>query len=141
MQNPKAKGNLYEKEWAEFIKDIDPTATRNYGSGSGVAKSDVHNSLGYEFECKRVEKLNIFKAIQEAERHSSQAHSIPAVVFRRNHMDTSYVAIPDWHFKELVRKAREPKTMEKLGLREQKWAINNLITSAKKVLKYLDQEG
>ena len=24
----KKKGNLYEKEWAEFIKDIDPTKTR-----------------------------------------------------------------------------------------------------------------
>lgn len=47
MQNPKAKGNKFEKEWAESIKDIDPTAQRNYGSGAGIAKSDVHNSLGY----------------------------------------------------------------------------------------------
>ena len=138
MQNPKAKGNLYEKEWAECIRELDPTAQRNYGSGSGVAKSDVHNSLGYEFECKRVEKLNTFKAIEESERHSSQAHSIPAVVFRRNRMEGSYVAIPDWHFKELVRKAREPKTIEKLDLREQKWAVQQLINSAKKVLKYLE---
>lgn len=141
MQNPKAKGNLYEKEWATYIQDIDPTASRNYGSGAGVAKSDVHNSLGYEFECKRVEKLNIFKAIEQAERHSEQAHSIPAIVFRRNRMVQSYVAIPDWHFKDLVRKAREPKTLVTMDLREQKWAVNNLITAAKKVLKYLDQQA
>ncbi len=140
MQNPKAKGNLYEKEWAECIKEIDPTAQRNYGSGAGVAKSDVHNSLGYEFECKRVERLNIFNAIEEAERHASQAHSIPAVVFRRNRMVGSYVAIPDWHFKELVKKAREPKTLVTMDLREQKWAVQNLINSAKKVLKYLDKQ-
>jgi hypothetical protein len=53
-------------------------------------------------------------------------------------MEGSYVAIPDWHFKELVRKAREPKTIEKLDLREQKWAVQQLINSAKKVLKYLE---
>lgn len=140
MQNPKAKGNAYEKEWAEYIKDIDPTASRNYGSGSGVAKSDIHNSLGYEFEAKRVERLNIYNAILEAERHASQAHTIPAVVFRRNRMEGSYVAIPDWHFKELVKKSKEPKTLMTMDLREQKWAVQNLINSAKKVLKYLEKE-
>ena len=79
MQNPKKKGNRAEKDWAQRLRHagIDPGASRNYGSGSGLAKSDVHNSLGYEFEVKHVERLNIWDAIAEAEEHAHQAHTIP----------------------------------------------------------------
>ena len=135
--NPKAKGNHYEKEWAEFIKEIDSSAQRNYGSGAGVAKSDVHNGLGYEFECKRVERLNIYGAIAEAERHAAAAHSIPAIVFRRNRMESSYVAIPDWHFRDLVRKSKEPKTATTEN-RALQWKIKQSIQALKMLLKELE---
>lgn len=109
IQNAKAKGNKFEKEIAYRIREIDTTASRNYGSGSGQAKSDVHNALGYELECKHVERINIWNAIQEAERHAEQAHSIPTVIFKRNRTPEPYVAIPLWHFIELVKRSREPK--------------------------------
>jgi len=137
MKNPKAKGNLYEKEWATQIRVIDSQSARNYGSGAGAAKSDVHNSLGYEFECKRVEKLNIFKAIEQAEGHAAQAHTIPAVVFRRNRMSSSYVAIPDWHFIDLVKKSKEPKTAKTDNQRLQ-WLIRTAVGALKRLLKELE---
>ena len=137
MKNPKQKGNKFEKDWAEYIKDIDSTASRNYGSGAGLAKSDVHNSLGYEFECKHVESLNIWKAIEEAERHAEQAHTTPAIVFRRNRMPEPYVAIPAWHWKELYKKSKEPKTDN--PDRELSYLFQSLVTNAKKIIKKLEK--
>lgn len=109
--NARIKGNKFEEEWSEYIQDIDPDASRNRGSGAGVAKSDVHNSLGYEFECCHSQKINIWKKIEEAERHASEAHTIPAVVFKADRILEPYIAIPAWHFKELVKKFKQPKSI------------------------------
>lgn len=56
----------------------------------------------YSFECKNVEKLNIWKAINQA-RDNSGDH-IPAVVFTKNREET-FIAVPFEHFLELIRHA------------------------------------
>lgn len=137
MENPKAKGNRFEKEWAEYLRneDVDATASRNYGSGNGLKKSDVHNSINYNFECKRVERLNIYKAIDQSVQDAGKTHSTPVVVFKRNREPNAWVTIPDYHFAELVKKAREPKLLKTDSQRQQ-----YLLRQAKRVLHDLLKE-
>ena len=54
----------------------------------------------YSFECKNVEKLNIWSALKQAEENTKVGLQ-PAVVFRRNHSD-AYVAIKLEHFLTLI---------------------------------------
>lgn len=130
----KQKGNAFEREVAaEFRLQLGGFAARNAGSGSGIAKSDVHNDLGLNLECKRVERLNIFKAIFQSERDAEKAHSKPTVVFRANRMEEPYIAIRLSHFFELFKAAREPKTFKtdnqrlQYLLRQARTMLNNLL--------------
>lgn len=133
--NAKQKGNKGEKEWAECLRQsgLDSAAGRNYSSGNNTQKSDVHNSLNYNFEVKRVEKLNIFKAIDQTEKDCAMTHAKPAVVFRRNN-DDWWIALP-WHdWAQLEKRAREPKTA-KTENRELQWALVSLRNALSKVQK------
>ena len=134
MKNGKHKGNQFEREIAaEFRLQLGEFAARNSGSGAGISKSDIHNSLGLNLECKRVERLNIFKAIAQSHRDSELAHSRPTVVFRANRMSEPYIAIQLSYFFELIRTSKEPKTFksdnQKLQylLRQTRQILNQLL--------------
>ena len=134
MTNGKQKGNQFEREIAEeFRRNLGEFAARNSGSGAGISKSDIHNNFNLNLECKRVERLNIFKAITQSERDANFAHSRPTVVFRANRMPEPYIAIELSHFFELIRKSREPKTFKtdnqrlKYLLRQAKEILNRLL--------------
>ena len=56
---------------------------------------------GLHWECKKVEKLNIWNALAQSERDAGE-DEIPAVVFARNRSN-DYVAIPFEAFMQMWR--------------------------------------
>ena len=70
-------------------------------SGEDIVLSPAaRKKIPYSIECKNVEKLNIWSALQQAEDNAN--NMTPAVIFKRNHSNT-YVTIPFDHFMELIK--------------------------------------
>jgi hypothetical protein len=138
--NAKKKGNAGENRFAKWLafKGID-NVKRNQGSGAGIAKSDIHNSLGINFEIKTVKALNLKRAFGQSERDSVMSHTKPYVVVHFDGMpeDTWIVCMSSDDWIDLFRAAQEPKTPQNANS-EARWAIKSLINVAKKVLKLLE---
>ena len=93
--NPRNKGNKGERDWRDVLNhkfgvnyartplsgglDIRGDIRRKYGSPKSIADE-------FHWEVKRVEKLNIHRALQQSIR-DSRPPLIPCVVFRRNNED------------------------------------------------------
>lgn len=135
QKSARAKGKNFEKEWSEILRSnhLDLEAERNPSSGAGFTKGDVYSSLPYHFECKKVEKLNIWKAIEQAERDSSLSNKIPCVVISRNFLKEPWVVLPssEWIKLESYRKASNLKEYS----HQLKWKIANAIKILKELLK------
>jgi hypothetical protein len=58
----------------------------------GVDIKDVSGKLPVAIECKNVERLDIYKALEQAEANASDV-GVPCVVFKRNGTET-YAALP-----------------------------------------------
>ena len=83
--NSKAKGSAGERELCMWLTAHGYPARRNeqrYTGGKGNPDVSVEGLEGYHFEVKRVERLNVPAAMQQAERDADGR--IPAVVHRRN---------------------------------------------------------
>lgn len=83
--NSKAKGSAGEREFAAFLTSQGFPAHRNEqrflgGHDNPDVTADALND--YHFEVKRVERLNIGAAMEQAERDA--AGRVPVVVHRRN---------------------------------------------------------
>lgn len=87
MINSRTKGKVGELEVMAMLRQYWPDACRNLDQcrESEVldSKSDALNTTGVHFQIKRVERLNIWEALRQAQ--SEAAHfDIPVVAFRRN---------------------------------------------------------
>lgn len=81
--NSKTKGKVGEREWAEFLRSFGFEARRGVQySGNPEAPDVVCNDLPFHWEVKRVEKLNIDQAMDQAKRDCG--NSIPVVSHRKN---------------------------------------------------------
>ena len=82
--NSKQKGKRGELEWASFCREqgYDCRRTAQYCGRTGDA-SDVVGLPGIHQEVKRVERLNISEAIQQAKRDAAPG-KMPVVAHRRN---------------------------------------------------------
>lgn len=83
--NSKQKGDKGEREWARFCRDhgFDCRRTAQYCGKTGDA-SDVVGLDGIHQEVKRVERLNIHEAMEQAIRDSETTENIPIVAHRKN---------------------------------------------------------
>lgn len=85
--NSKQKGKRGELEWSHFCKEqgFDTRRTAQYCGNTGDA-SDVVGLPGIHQEVKRVEKLNVQEAIEQAIRDSNAEgkENIPIVAHRRD---------------------------------------------------------
>lgn len=93
--NVRNKGNRGERAWRDVINSIFHVQfARTPLSGGLDLKGDLLKKYGspksiadeFHWEVKRVEKLNIHRALQQAIR-DSRPPLIPCVVFRRNNED------------------------------------------------------
>lgn len=110
MTNGKAKGSAGERELANKLKEHGFSArrTQQFCGAAGDADITCQELSSYHIECKRVEKLNIDKAMDQALNDCHNA--TPVCMHRRNHkpwLVTMY--LEDWI--SLVKNAREKETI------------------------------
>jgi len=97
-QSCKAKGRRLQQEVRDAILATFPGITADdvrstsMGAGGEDLLFSTHARLMFPFslECKNVESLNIWKALEQAAGHGSRP---PMVVFRRNNMP-AHAALP-----------------------------------------------
>ena len=84
------KGKRGEQELVRLIREqgYDARRTAQYCGKTGEA-ADVIGLPGVSIECKRVEKLNIYDAINQAQRDAEAAGrgDLPAVFHRKNNCE------------------------------------------------------
>lgn len=111
MTNSRDKGARYERHIAHRIREWGYDAERGCQHSGGKDSPDVkHNMDGIHIECKKVEKLNIWKALEQSAKDAGEDET-PIVVFSRNRAK-DYVALPFEDFMMMHRqwiKAREGK--------------------------------
>ena len=101
--NSRSKGQRGEREWASVLRGRFPGLVFRRGlqsRGGGKEIMDVEGLPGFHCEVKRVEKLNIWQALAQAE-DDADAQNIPLVPFRRNRGEW-YVALRADDFLDLV---------------------------------------
>ena len=112
-RSAKAKGRKFQQyvrdkflEYAKGILEPDDVRSTSMGAdGEDILLSPAARKIyPYSVECKHVEKLSIWKAIDQC--IANAKHHIPAVIFRKNHRE-AYVAIPLEHFMELISETRK----------------------------------
>ena len=87
---------------------------------SGVPGEDLWLSprgrelIPYTFECKNVEKINVWDAIRQAENHSRTTGHEPAVVFSKNR-EGDFVILRLEHFLEILREKSRLQDPAHLG--------------------------
>lgn len=82
MVNSRSKGIRGENELAEILKQWWPRCARNIDQFRDD-KRDILHTPGAHWQVKRVERLNIWAALNQAETEAGEL-DIPIVAFRRN---------------------------------------------------------
>ena len=85
------KGSRAEAAVVNLLREWWPNARRNFDSGS-AGGGDVIGPPGCSIEVKCQERLNIWAALEQADRDADPLHT-PIVVFKRNGTDW-YAALP-----------------------------------------------
>lgn len=100
--NSRDKGARYERKVANMLKEEGYEAERGCQHSGGRDSPDVkHNATRLHVEAKNVEKLNIWKALEQSKRDAGDGE-IPIVVFKRNR-SKDYVALPWKEFMEMFK--------------------------------------
>lgn len=81
--NSKVKGNKGERELAAIIREHGYNTRRGQQFSGANGDADVVGLPGIHIEVKRVERLNIYEAMQQSIR-DARSGEMPAVFHRRN---------------------------------------------------------
>lgn len=82
--NSKQKGARFEREVAAWLREHGYEARRAQQYCGAAGDSDVLSSLPLHIECKHVEKLNVYQAMQQAIDDSAPTGQLPVVIHKRN---------------------------------------------------------
>lgn len=95
--NSNRKGKEGERELANLLKDgygYDCRRGQQFCGSNGDA--DVVGLPGIHIECKRVEKLNIYEAVEQSINDAREGE-MPTVMHRKNHKDWLVtMTMEDW---------------------------------------------
>lgn len=101
--NSRNKGKKGELELSHVLKDYGYGAFRGQQTSGASGVADVEGLPGIHIECKRVEKLNIYDAIDQARRDAiaderkKGRRKVPAVFHRKNRCDWLVtMRLSDW---------------------------------------------
>lgn len=83
MTNSRQKGARGERELAAVLREHGFECRRGQQYSGANGDADVVGLPGVHIECKRVESLNIHKAIEQAKRDARE-NELPAVFHRKN---------------------------------------------------------
>lgn len=98
--NSRNKGKSGEREWARFLTSEGYSARRGQQYSGLDGRDVVCDDLPIHWEVKRVERLNIRDAVDQAKRDAGEL--LPAVAHRRNHSEW-LVTMPAVDFFKLLR--------------------------------------
>jgi Holliday junction resolvase len=84
--NSKRKGAAGEREYAALCREHGFLSARRGQQFSGLEGDDVVGMDGFHVEVKRVQKLNIDKAMEQSIKDTA-GQDIPIVAHRKNHKD------------------------------------------------------
>ena len=99
-KSSKAKGRRLQNYVRDMLRDVysqlhpDDIKSQTMGmTGEDIVRSPAAKEVcAFSFECKNVERLQIWRAIEQCETNRDD-HSSPAIVFKKNGKQP-YVAIP-----------------------------------------------
>ncbi len=102
--NSKRKGKTGELELARKLREYGYNARRTvqYCGKAEDGEADLQGLPGIHIECKRVEQLSLYKAINQAKRDSAGSDKLPAVFHRKNNCEW-LVAMPLDSFMKIYR--------------------------------------
>lgn len=83
MTNSRNKGAAGERELANILKEYGIEARRGQQYCGSNGDADVVGLDGYHIECKRVEKLNLYKAMEQSI-NDAREDEVPLVMHRKN---------------------------------------------------------
>ena len=109
MKNSRAKGARGERELSNVLKEYGFQTRRGQQYSGSNGDADVVGIPGIYIECKRVEKLNLYDAINQAKSDSScedlpYDYDLPAVFHLKNNHEW-LVSMPLKYWMELYKKA------------------------------------
>lgn len=81
--NSKQKGNTGERELARKLREYGYEARRGMQYQGGQLEADVTGLPGLHIECKRVQNLDLKKAMEQSIRDAKE-EEIPVVIHREN---------------------------------------------------------
>lgn len=87
MVNGKRKGKTGELELARKLREHgygDARRSVQYNGKEEDGQADLLGLPGVHIECKRVERLNLYDAVNQAKRDSKGKDQIPVVFHRKN---------------------------------------------------------
>lgn len=85
MVNSRQKGKRGELELSAFLRTLGFSESRRGQQYSGIGGADVVGIDGVHIECKRVNRLNIHEAMEQAIRDANG--KVPSVAHRRDRTD------------------------------------------------------
>ena len=91
--------DLLREKFPQLEDDDIKSATMGIGGEDIVLSPAARKVLNYSFECKNVERLQFWKAIEQAEENSNG--SIPVIVVTKNGK-TPFVAMPLDNWLDLI---------------------------------------
>lgn len=104
--NSRRKGADGERELANKLREYGYDAHRGVQYKGSPDSPDVVGIEGFHIECKRVEQLNIEKAMQQSERDAGD--NVPLVIHRKNREEWKVTMRLD-DFIELIRGENDTK--------------------------------
>lgn len=94
--NSKQKGNRGERELARLLQEKGYDAHRNSQWAQGGMENPDVSLPGIHIECKRVEALRLYDALEQAERDAN-GKALPCVMHRKNKAPWVVImALEDW---------------------------------------------
>ncbi len=103
MTDSRRKGAQGERELSHALRDYGYTAFRGQQTSGASGVADVEGLPGIHIECKRVERLNIYDAIDQSRRDAvadekrKGERKLPAVFHRKNRCDWLVtMRLDDW---------------------------------------------
>lgn len=97
--NSKQKGKRGENELVRKLKEYGYNTRRSvqYNGKADDGQADLIGLDGIHVEVKRVERLNIYDAIEQAKRDSKNSDNLPAVFHRKNNCEWLVtMRLEDW---------------------------------------------
>lgn len=95
MVNSRKKGHDWEREVANKLKEIDPTAKRNleYQEGS----MDIGTQLPFAIQCKCMANPSVYFVFRQAKEGAKKVNKIPVAIIKRTNKETiAVMELEDW---------------------------------------------